>query len=154
MMTETDISRLTHVQRTRLYSRALALCPGWMDWVLPKLRAEIQRLDKLILDSPDLRGTDLDDPRAERRALIRLCALLGVEAQNAWTTTLPGIVPEELATEIMPEMTDRQAILDSLAPYADKPFLLATAPTPAVTSLPEAPTFNPFGQPPSPAAKP
>lgn len=145
IMTDADISRLTQVQKTRLYSRALTLCPGWVDWALPKFRGEIERLDKLILDTPTLRGSDLDDARAERKAIIRLCSLLSTDAQGAWTTSLPGVVSEELATEIMPEMNDRQAILDNLSPYAAKPLLLITPPTPlAPPPVFDQPRFNPF----------
>jgi hypothetical protein len=144
---------ITHLQ-TRKASRDLSLCPGWSDWALPTLRGAIKALDTCILENANCRGTDLEDARAERRGLVSFLRSLATEAQASWSTTLPGVAPEDVAAEYMPDMSDRQKILDSFSPYEGQSPILATPPTPAVKPIPEAPTFNPFGQPASPVLKP
>ena len=141
---------ITHLQ-TRKASRDLSLCPGWSEWALPTLRACIKDLDTRILEDPACRAHALDDARAERRALVGFLRALATQAQASWSTVLPGVAPEDLAAQYMPEMSDRQKILDSFSPVAGQSPVLATPPTPAVKSFPEAPTFNPIGQPPTPS---
>mgnify|MGYP003466578117 CR=1 FL=1 len=135
---------MTHVQKTRLHSRSLTLSEGWADWALPAIRDEIARLDREILENPKLRGQSLDDARAERAGIVRILTLLSTQAQGAWNTVLPGVVADESATEIMPDLTDRQAILDALSPYPDRALALAVPPTPKAAPNFDAPTFNPF----------
>lgn len=135
---------MTSVQKTRLHSRSLTLSEGWQDWALPIIRDEVARLDREILENSKLRGQALDDARAERAGIVRILSQLSTQAQGAWNTVLPGVVADELATEIMPEMNDRQAILNALSPYADRALALAVPPTPKVVPNFDAPTFNPF----------
>lgn len=134
---------MTSTQKTRLHSRSLTLSEGWADWALPLIRAEVKALDKKILEDEKLRGQELDDARAERKGIVKIMNMLSSQAQSAWNSVLPGVVADELATEIMPDLNDRQAILNALSPYPDRALALAVPPTPKPTVV-DIPTYNPF----------
>lgn len=137
--------------RTRQLSRSLVESDGWQSWALPELRRMLDEKQRAILDDTNLRGTALDDARAEHRALTNFLKKLHEQAQAAFQSILPGTLPEETAEQVMPSPDVRQKVLDLLSHTPGKPFSASPIPHPE-SRIPNPATHNPFAGLPQPVA--
>ncbi|MFZ2276505.1 MAG: hypothetical protein WAW39_01850 [Prosthecobacter sp.] len=127
------LEQAASIARHRRYGVELAACPAWMEYVLPKVRAELSRLSSIIFDPSNRDAVHIEESRQRWFALTGLLTDLKQPVIEAWATRasendeLVGIVPPQV-----------------IAAFDCKVSMASAPPPQRAIEMPPAPDFDPF----------